>query len=433
MWNNAHITKIKSNYVLKTLFCYLDYPYILKLIRNNKNLQRRLGITLDNYKNKSNFLKYEYNKKTRVSKHYKRNPKISEETQKAMLNFMILCLQGCFLLPFFIYSILLVAKDTFTENNTKENYNKKSYNTIKIINPCLFIYDAFIIGNSLLCIFYIYDDFRHDFGKKKVFKIIFQILINLVNILFECLVIWKLALSYQIKKGGCTWFMVLDYLFIIINFIYISGFLYIIYEYIKNAGDLVTIYTNFVLVLFNNIKIEDYNLPKDFDKLPKNERKQYVLNNYKNFKTTITNQQKELVNAINDYRRYNDIPLLGVCQCRSIPDFLINEPTEMMLFAEQKIFKLSNKKYLFKNVVGEFEINFNRKERNILNILLKDNLNHIQIITYQKMEYVYIYKLDVCKYHITEFKSNSSLYSYKINDRYNSYYDYDYKRKSYYE
>ena len=80
------------------------------------------------------------------------------------------------MVPFFIYSILLVAKDTFTEENTKENYNRKSYNIIKIINRCLFIYDAFIIVGSLLYIFYIYKNFSYDYGKKKYLKLCFKYL-----------------------------------------------------------------------------------------------------------------------------------------------------------------------------------------------------------------------------------------------------------------
>ena len=108
-----------------------------------------------------------------------------------------------------------------------------------------------------------------------------------------------------------------------------------------------------------------------------------------------------MINEINDYRRDNDVQLLGVCQCRNIPDFLIKEPTAIMLFPEQNLFKLSDKKYLFKYPIGIFEDVFHRKDRNILNVLLKNNLNHIQIINYLNMEYIYIYEINDCRFHKT--------------------------------
>ena len=394
-----------------------------------------MGLTFENYKNKSDSFKYEYIQKTRVSEVYIHDRKISEKTKQAILNIMILHLQGCFLLPFLIYSILLVARNTFTDKNRKTHYNKKSYNIINIINPCLFIYDAFFVIDTILLVFYIYNDIRHDFGKKKVIKLIIQIFMSLINILFESLVIWKLILSYQIKKGGITWFMVLDYFFLCINLIYISGFIYCSYQYWIESGDLVHVYKKNILILFNNIKIEEYELPENFNKLQKKERKKYVLDRYKDYRINVSNEHKKMINAINDYRRDNELQLLGVCQCRTIPDFLIKEPTVMMLFPEQNIFKLSDKKYLFKYPIGIFEDDFNRKNRNILIVLLKNNLNHIQIINYLNMEYIYIYELNNCRYHKTEIKSGFSSYSIKFefSNRNDSYSCYDINKKNYYE
>ena len=44
------LLKIKSEYSLKTVFTYIDYNYILKLIKTSKKHQRKLGITIQNYK-----------------------------------------------------------------------------------------------------------------------------------------------------------------------------------------------------------------------------------------------------------------------------------------------------------------------------------------------------------------------------------------------
>ena len=58
--NSVDITKIHNTYNLKSVFEYLDYKYILKLIKNNKNLQNKLEISINNYKN---FQNYQYMKK----------------------------------------------------------------------------------------------------------------------------------------------------------------------------------------------------------------------------------------------------------------------------------------------------------------------------------------------------------------------------------
>ena len=59
---------------------------------------------------------------------------------------------------------------------------------------------------------------------------------------------------------------------------------------------------------------------------------------------------------------------------------------------------MSNKKYLFRYPIGDFATKFRNKDNNILSIFLKDNLNHIQIIVYQNVEYIFAYELDFCEF-----------------------------------
>ena len=158
---------------------------------------------------------------------------------------------------------------------------KKYLKNIKIINPCLFIYD-FLTLISICIITDIMINGNYAYGITKTFHFISLIIINLINILFESLVVWKLVLSYKIKKGGYTWFMVLDYLFLIFNLIYIVIILAIAIDYIKESECPRLFETNYLLTYFNNIKIDNYSLPEDFGKLSKKERKKYVFEHYKN-------------------------------------------------------------------------------------------------------------------------------------------------------
>ena len=52
-------------------------------------------------------------------------------------------------------------------------------------------------------------------------KSIIIVIINLIHFTFEGLVIWKVVISYQNLEGDIPWFMIMDYVFLIINFLHI--------------------------------------------------------------------------------------------------------------------------------------------------------------------------------------------------------------------
>lgn len=52
--NNNLLSNISSNSNLKLIFTYLKYDDILKLIKNNKSLQNKIGIEKTNYMDYSN-------------------------------------------------------------------------------------------------------------------------------------------------------------------------------------------------------------------------------------------------------------------------------------------------------------------------------------------------------------------------------------------
>ncbi len=134
--NNAEISRIKSDYILKSIFSNIDYKRILKLIKYNKSLQNRLGISLENYKNKSDFPKFEFLNKTVISEPlFKRRSSEMAEWEKCLKVIIAIF----FFIPFFFYSILLVFFGKFRISEMKDNYNKKTLDIIYTINSCLFI------------------------------------------------------------------------------------------------------------------------------------------------------------------------------------------------------------------------------------------------------------------------------------------------------
>ena len=274
MKNKSIIFNIHNKDNIKLVFSYLDFQYILKLTKNNKRLQKLLGINLEIYKNKSN-PKYVLEKK-KDSESYSFLRKSNIKRRLNYINYLLLFFlyNVIFLIYTLIYTILLVIKETFNEKNAKENYEKK-FKIIKIINLSLFAYITTIILTIYIFIF------RFDW--KSLIKNILLILIYLLNILFEILIIWKLILSYKIKKNGVMWFMRMDYSFIFFNFIdnllSILGIFIYYYCYIIPYHKFHNHHTFYFITSFNNIKINDYKVSNDFLKMNEKEKTQFLLNN----------------------------------------------------------------------------------------------------------------------------------------------------------
>ena len=417
--NNTDINKISSIYNLKSLFCYLQYPFILKLVKKNKNLQNKLDISIENYKEIVEYPKYEYHKCTSVKEKKKKKGEHSlEEIFYSIIATCCTCLMAAYMIT---YSILLVTIGNFDDSNTKENYSKSSANIIKTINQCTFILDAVIIASPFLMIYYILENHFRDYGIKKIVKTIIVALIDLTHIGFEILIILKLALSYKIKKNGVTWFMVMDYVFIFLHVLYmIYIFLLSCIFYSESGKDIKTVKYCY-LKSFNYIKIQEYFLPEDFHSWRKNRRKKFVSEKCKLFKYHNTLEERDILQIINSKRSSTNLLKLAVNTTDEIPNFILNKPTELMLNPFQNIIKISEKQFLFKYPVGTFMNYLNKNNEQIFDIILKKNLNNIQMVT--QKDYLYILVSEKSFFIPSIFDSNISKKNVYINDED---YDYDY-------
>ena len=107
--NEAKLSKISNNHNLKEIFSYLDYQYILKLIEKNKSLQKRLGIKLEDYKNLSNYPRYDFQKKKHTIEY--RIP----DNQYRDVFYKVCCLNCVHFTYVLIYGILSVCKVSFND------------------------------------------------------------------------------------------------------------------------------------------------------------------------------------------------------------------------------------------------------------------------------------------------------------------------------
>ena len=149
--------------------------------------------------------------------------------------------------------------------------------------------------------------------------------------------------------------MRMDYVFIVFNLIYI---IYLILLTLINLGKaksgIITRY-KYYLKSLDNIAINEFELPDHFEKMNKKERKNYVLQKINSYENNITDKQKEVIDYINTLRRENNIDDLEKDDNKTIPQFIFKKPAEVLLIPEKNIFKLSNKRYLLKYPLNEFE------------------------------------------------------------------------------
>lgn len=270
MINKTNISNIKSNEICKDIFSNLNIVYTLKLIKYNKMLQKRLGITKEIFKNYSDFPKFGIYRYTTDD----RGDDDDELIIFAVISwFFNLVSSLAIFLYSLIYAILLISLNGFDESNTKKNSGNE-INTIEKLNKSLFGLVAFIPITIFLNIWFIYDIYKST-SYKGFLKLILRIFFIIVHALYEGLIIWKVILEYDIKIGKTKWFMRMDIAFLVLNFIFIifligeTFHIRILFDLSIEINYITTIYLNSI----NNIRISTIELPQYFDTQTKKEKK----------------------------------------------------------------------------------------------------------------------------------------------------------------
>ena len=384
------ISKIKSKYILQMIFSHINYNKLLKITNYNKNIQNKLEINFDLFQKWSS---YQYYKKTT----FEDTRQYHDGLEDACKYFFSGICTFIIFIYILIFASLVVAKGAFDEKNTKTNYNKNYSKIIDKINYSLFGFLAYIIISYILIFVWATFDCYTDYGIKKLIKKISIIFLAIIYLFYEVLIIIKLYLSYKIKKDETTWFMLCDYILIILIFLYIIFIVIFISIYFSNAGNSVAKRKKIILTKFRDIEINNFNLPDDFNKWNKTKKKEFILNNKNRYIINITENEKDLVSLINKYRKENNIDELVYDKKIFFDELIIDKYSEHILVKNENIFKLSNTNYLFRYPVGEFAKKFNERNKDIINILLKVSLNKIIIIIKNNIEFINIFKLQKTK------------------------------------
>ena len=214
MSNNGNIFKITSNSNLKTIFTYLDYNYVLKLVKKNKRLQYRLDLNHQNYT-----INCEYT----VVKDY--------ESHEFIFKLIVAI---SILFQSFAWIIFIINSCIYT-TYSEEDYGKKFF--------FLFFYSFIFLDIFLLitCVFeFIIFFFFYNFNVPEIniFLKVIYILINSFNTMF---LIFELKINLDIEKKK--------------SYKIISKFIIIILLLLNIIGEFtsIIIYLLFLKIKFNRL------------------------------------------------------------------------------------------------------------------------------------------------------------------------------------
>ena len=386
---STKLMNIKHQNTLKSIFYFLNYEHILKLIKNNKQIQTSLGIDNLSYKKHTS---YRYFTSKKIYNTYIEDNDYDIPIWKQLTGALIGILLGFIL---FVYSLvfasLLASKGAFNENNTKDNYNKYYFSVIHRINLSLFGFFVYILISHLFTFCIVPCNCEHDHGGKKTIKKFVMIIIVVLYLLYDIIIIIKLDLSYKIKKDKITWFMICDYILIFLIALYLCNIIFIMYLYFEYSGDSGAEQRAIILQKFRDIKILDYKLPHGFDGFNEYQKRMFILKYSYDYEIELTKEQKALINSINDYRKENRIDKLHYNEVVKFEKLIFEHYSEPILNVNENIFKFSKGKYLLKYSLNDFKIRFNNRESNIINILKNDYLNEIIIVDKNNNSYIFIY------------------------------------------
>ena len=381
------LLRIKSKYNLKEIFLLIDYDHILKLIKNNNQLKKSLDINLLNYKQRSSF---QYLERKKI---IKKMPCKSDIPTPYIINSMR------FALILFIYTLIfasvLAVKGSFNEKNIKKNSDKNIVIFIKKINLSLFGFAVYIIVSYIIG-FGIMAYCQVDFFITKVIKIFVIIIFLIIFFFYDILIIVKLILSYKIKNCIITWFIICDYLLIIIISLYFTYIAYISYDYISfviKYKCMLLKKREMILLKFRDLKINEFMLPEYFYQMDDYEKRKYILNNKDKYEIISSRNQKDLISSINKIRYDNNIDDLIYEIKVNYQDLIFDTCSEPILYNNKNIFRFSDGSYLLKYYsFNEFIKRLNKCDSEIKNIILINNLNKIFIVRKDNMIFILLFR-----------------------------------------
>ena len=379
--NEKHslLNKIKSNYILKDILslAFRNMKSVLKFVAYDKVLLQKLDINIKE--------QFDYKIRSTIKKD------VGLITVPIAIDFL------GYYIYLIIYDIMFYIRGKFNDKNLEKGYDKKKKNYIDIMdNYILLMYLVLIlIYNLLYILHFIYD----KISLKKIQIFIIFIIVLFIEFMYYIVHIIKFILTGKIinkelkkKSEKILWFYNFDIAIICIMSFYL--FIYIVnlcLIFCESPEDRLKDKKLYFLRQINGFDICDYELPSEFEKSDDKDKIKTIFKkeNMKEYNYKLDDIQLKLIDKINQLRRQKKIQELKYDKWQELPDYIINNKTELIFYKEKDIYKFSNNYYLIKYPISECQNDI--KDKNIINIFTIDFLDRINIIRKDNYEYITLY------------------------------------------
>lgn len=314
------ISNISSSYCLKTIVSYIKYETVLKLVKFNKHLQKKLDINIKNYS-----LDYEL----------KKIKQEDYDTQVKGLPFF-------FGFEIFLHLYQLCISFSYI-------YKINQFDKVRTFSIFVFCFQ-YVMLFSLICGSCI----RECENRLWIVCIVDYV----VQSICFGISIWIL---YYFENQN-NWIAITLWIFAI----FISVFLILPPVLLYNHKCCPRIFWIVFIIKFQGIEINDLEIGNAFIEMDPGEQKRFILK--KAEEMTLKNDQNDknienILSKIDEYRKENKLnPLKYI---NKLPQFII-KGNSLDKFTLNNIIEIENKKYLFKYPSGEFLTQLKNKNKNIL-------------------------------------------------------------------
>lgn len=370
MLENEKIFKISSKYLLEQIFSFLEFNYVLNLIKYNKSLQKKLNINL-----KNRLFSYEIST-------IDNNGNLSIN-RKFNCFIMLVCIIIIFKLVHFILIIVDIDKCFEEEKKEENNYFIEYYlffvvELVFIIVFHLIFLLFFICFKQKLKIFYILD------------PIVYLILLILSIVMFG---VFKREIGLIYDKVIMIFLSIIIILLVIKAICYSPKINEVPMKKLNMPKDEIEFdkKNTYLLTRYKGFKIDDFNLPIEFNEMESEERINFLKENEKKFLYSLNEDKIQLIELINKIREENNIEKLRYRKMEFLNDYFLIEKNKKLLSFKNSIM-LDKKFFVFRYPIGKFKEKLINNDKTIMKVILFDYLEYILILEREDKEYILIYE-----------------------------------------